>query len=382
MPRRPWALLPGALFLLLIGCAPQAPQGFPGYAPAPGWGPPPMAGPVPMEAPRTRVALLLPLSGGNAPLGQAMQNAATLALFESGDPSLELVPRDTRSSASGASEAARRAMAEGAQAIAGPLTLGETAAVSGVVRGSPVPVFAFTADEAQAGPQVWVMGITPTQQARRMVSAAAQAGARRFALLAPEDAFGQRLASAMRGALSELGLPPPTVQFTAPRGGDMAGPVENLAAAQPDAILLGGGGAFARQAGPAIATAFGPNRPRLLGTVLWANEAGLGSEPSLAGAWFPGADPQGRGRFDGHYAAAFGGPPPRLAGTAYDGAALAARAVREGTAPVGMTFLGADGPMQILPGGVVSRGLAVFALRPGGDPVVVQPAPAPGGAGS
>lgn len=334
-------------------------------------------------APRARVGLLLPLTGGNAPLGAAMQNAATLALFDGGDRGVEILPRDTRGNPAGAAEAARQAVAEGAVAIAGPLTLNETAAVAGALRGGRVPVFAFTADEAQAQPGVWVLGITATQQARRIVQAASEAGARRFALLAPEDAFGTRLGDALRRAAADLGLPPPAIQFMPARGGDVTGPVQSLAAQQPDAILLGGGGALARQAGPAIAAAFAGRPPRILGTALWATEPGLGNEPTLAGAWFPAPDPTGRARFDGAYAGAFGGQAPRLAGTAYDGTALAARAARQGgEAPLGAPFLGADGPLAVMAGGQVARGLAVFQLRPGGEPQMIQPAPLPAGAGS
>ncbi len=332
-------------------------------------------------APRTRVALLLPLSGPQAPLGEAMQNAATLALFEGGDRGVEFLPRDTRSSTSGAAEAARQAVAEGARAIAGPLTLQETSAVSAAMRGQ-VPVFAFTSDEAQAGPATWVLGITPTQQVRRVMQAAMAQGARRFALLAPEDAFGQRLADAMRRAAADAGLPAPVIQFTPARGGDVAAAAAALAGPQPDAVLLGGGGAFARQAAPAIAAAFPARPPRLLGTSLWSTEAGLGNEPALAGALFPGPDPAGRSRFEAAYSGAFGGAPPRTAGVAYDGAALASRAARAGTPPVGEAFMGADGPIQLREGGVLGRGLAVFALRPGGDPQMVEPAPMPGAAGS
>ncbi|MFL1462668.1 penicillin-binding protein activator [Roseococcus sp. DSY-14] len=374
MRRLPWLLG----FLALIGCAPQ-PQGpgFPATGPQARWAPPPMPGDA--AAPRSRVALLLPLSGPQAPLGEAMQNAATLALFEGGDRGVEFLPRDTRSSSAGAADAARQAVAEGARAVAGPLTLQETAAVSAAT-GGQLPVFAFTSDEAQAGPATWVLGITPTQQARRVMQAALGQGARRFALLAPEDAFGQRLADAMRRAAAEAGLPPPVIQFTAARGGDLAGAAEALAAQLPDAVLLGGGGAFARQAAPALATAFGGRPPRLLGTSLWATEPGLGNEPALAGALFPGPDPAGRGRFEAAYAGAFGAAPPRTAGVAYDGAALAARAARAGAPPLGEPFMGADGPIQLRENGVLARGLAVFALRPGADPQLVQAAPA--GAGS
>lgn len=375
MRRLPWVLG----FLALIGCAPQPqPPAFGGPVAQGGYAPPAMPGDT--SAPRTRVGLLLPLTGGQAPLGQAMQNAATLALFEGGDRGVEFLPRDTRSSSSGAAEAARIAVSEGARAIAGPLTLGETAAVTNAVRGQ-VPVFAFTSDETQAGAGTWVLGITPTQQVRRVVQAAMGQGARRFALLSPDDAFGQRLAAALNAAARDAGLPPPAIQFLPGRGGDVAGAAQALASQLPDAVLLGGSGALARQAGPAIAAAFGGRPPRILGTALWATEGALGSEPSLAGAMFPAPDPAGRGRFEQAYMGAFGAPPPRTAGAAYDGAALAARAARGGL-PVGQPFLGADGPIQVREGGQVGRGLAVFALRPGSEPVLVEPAPAPGGAGS
>ena len=44
---------------------------------------------------KIRVALLLPLSGKNAALGQAMLNAAQQAVFDIAPPNFELVPRDT-----------------------------------------------------------------------------------------------------------------------------------------------------------------------------------------------------------------------------------------------------------------------------------------------
>lgn len=329
------------------------------------------------QEPVRRVGLLLPLTGGNAALGQAMLNAAQLALFDQGDRRIELLPRDTRSTAAGAAEAAREAEVQGALALAGPLTLGETAAVA---RATRVPVFAFTSDEAQAGSRVWVLGITPTQQARRVMSAANEQGAQRFGLLAPNDAFGQRLAVAMREAAREAGWPAPVIELVPQRSVEFAAPAEAMRAANVEAVLVGFGGAGARAAAQALAAAGTP--PRILGTVLWGAEPMLGDEPALAGALFPGPDPSGRGRFDAQFEAAFEARASRLAGPAYDAVALAARTAREGTPPVGSAFLGADGPIELSPGGVTRRGLAVFALQPGGQPRLVSPAPLPGGAGS
>jgi len=368
----PWQAALAALLLPLIGCAPQ-PQ--PALRPFPAPVTPFTLPQVPQE-PVRRVALLLPLTGGNAALGQAMLNAGQLALFDQGDRRIEILPRDTRSSAAGAAEAARDAESQGALAIAGPLTLGETAAVARTTR---VPVFAFTSDEAQAGGQVWVLGITPTQQARRVMSAANERGAQRFGLLAPNDAFGQRLASAMREAARQAGWPPPVVELVPQRSVEFAASAQALRAANVEAVLVAFAGAGARAAAQALSEGGSP--PLILGTILWSAEPGLGDEPALAGALFPGPDPSGRNRFDAQFGAAFEARASRLAGPAYDAVALAARTAREGAPPLGAPFLGADGPIQLDPGGVTRRGLAVFALQPGGARLV-SPAPVPGGAGS
>ncbi|EHL97098.1 hypothetical protein HMPREF9946_04418, partial [Acetobacteraceae bacterium AT-5844] len=112
-------------------------------------------------------ALLLPLTGGNAALGQAMLNAAELALFEQGAPGFEFVPRDTGGTAQGAAEAARSAIASGARVLVGPLTSAETTAAASAARASSVPMLPFTNDANQAAPLVWPLGITPAQQMRR-----------------------------------------------------------------------------------------------------------------------------------------------------------------------------------------------------------------------
>jgi ABC-type branched-subunit amino acid transport system substrate-binding protein len=366
-------LLRLALLFPLAACVAQAPPsyGTPGNLP--------QAAPLP-EIPRTRVGLLLPLSGSNRPLGQAMLNAAQLALFDQNDPSVEFLPRDTASSPAGAAQAAQSALGEGARALAGPLTLTETAVVGARARAAGVPVMAFTSDAAQAGSGVWVLGTTPAEQAERVAAAAAEAGARRFGLIAPEDEFGRRLATALRTRLPALGLPAPIVVLQARLGDSAAAARDLVAQAGPeglDAVLLGLGGERARAAAQTLSAAL-PAKPRLLGTVLWAQDPVVAQEPALAEAWFPGPDPATRAGFDQRYQQAFGERPPRLAGVAYDAAALASRAARSGMAPVGEAMLGADGPVRLGPDGIAQHGLAVFAVDPSGEPRLVQPAPIPG----
>ena len=369
--RRRLALL--SLLLPFAACARQVPARL-GAIPYPA---------LPSGA-RERVGLLLPLSGPNRQLGQAMLNAAQMALFDQGDPGIELLPRDTGGTAAGAAEAVRAALGQGARALAGPLTLTETASAAPAVRAGRATMLAFTNDASQAGGGVWVLGLTPAEQAERITAAAAGAGARRFGLLAPADELGRRLSTGMQTRFSALGLPPPVVLLRPPRG-DAAGAARELAGqAGPDgldAVLLGETGASAKAAAAALAAAL-PTPPRFLGTALWTGDTALAGEPALADAWFPAPDPSARAGFESRYMTTFGERPPRIAAVAYDAAALAGRAARIGSPPVGEAMMGADGPIRLLPGGMAQRGLAIFALDASGQPRLIQPAPVPGAAGS
>ncbi|WP_376097410.1 penicillin-binding protein activator [Roseomonas sp. CCTCC AB2023176] len=382
LPRRlARRLLPAVLVLLgLAACAPQPARPVASFG-APGF----------VEPPRARVGLLLPLTGPQAPLGQAMLNAATLALFDAGTPGVEFVPRDTGGSPGIASEAARIALADGARIIVGPLTAAEATAVSAQARGGRVPVLAFTNDGQLAGNGTWVLGVTPAQQVRRLVLAARNAGVRRIALAAPEDAFGQRLASALRTAAPEAGLDPPVI-VTYPAGSPRAAAASQVASQGGEGlglVIIGeSNGARARELASALAAA-GLRAPatRFAGSALWAADPSIGTEAALAGAIFPGPDPGARSGFEGRYQAAFGERPPRLAATAYDAAIIAARAASGGPSaplrlPVGEGVPGADGGLRLLPNGEVQRALAIYAVEPGAEPRPVEAAILPGAAGT
>jgi ABC-type branched-subunit amino acid transport system substrate-binding protein len=384
-PRRALGSLAVTLVLGLAACAPQPPRpSFVGIAP-------PIGGqqPVAPAAPQPqRAALLLPLSGAQAPLGQAMLNASYMALFDEAPGGVEFAPRDTGSTPQGAQAAARAAIADGARVVVGPLTSGEAAMVGPVARAAGVPMLAYTNDAQRAGDGAWVLGTTPQQQVRRIVSAAARQGAQRFAMAAPDSEFGRALASAITGAAADLGLPAPAISLY-PGAADpgMAAGAARSAAGQVDAVLVGEAGERARRfaAGWIAAMPEGQQAPRMLGTALWLGDANLRNEAALGGAWFPGPDGAARARFEARYREAFRETPPRIAAAAYDAAAIAARALRSGTPVDSVTavqhFAGADGPVRLLPGGQTQRGLAVYALTPGGEPLIVDAAPVPGGAG-
>lgn len=369
MPSRLLALVPLGMLVALAACAPQAPIIV---------GAPPSGAPA--DVARTRVALLLPLSGQQAPLGQALQQAAELALFEQNDRRVEFIPVDTGGNAMGAGDAARRAVGLGAVSMVGPLTGAETAGAAPVAQAARLPMLAFTNDSSQARPGVWTLGVTPEQQVRRVMGSAMSAGAQQFGMVAPDDAFGRALAVAMRKTAADFNLPSPAIALFNDRAG-AAGPVAQMsrqANQAIDAVMIGATGFRARELAAAVKAGAQENpRPLLLGHTLWIADAGLANEPALIGALFAAPDERARGVFDARYQQAFGVRPPRIAGVAHDAALMAAglAVAPAGTMPDSTPrFEGVDGPVRLGRDGAVDRGLALYRVSPNGDAVLVEPA--------
>jgi ABC-type branched-subunit amino acid transport system substrate-binding protein len=364
--------------------APPAPPGAPALA-------------TPAEAGPAKVALLVPLSGANAELGQAMLDAAQLALFEVPDDRLTLVPRDTGGNAEGAAKAARAVIGDGARLILGPLLAAEVEAVKPLARDAHLNVIAFSTVTELAGGNTFLMGFLPRQEVVREVGQARDRGLARFAALAPNSPYGHLMADALRDVASASGATMTRVEFYDPRADDTEPAVRRLmpgggasaapdaaAAAAPsfDALLLPEGGARLKQIARQVKEAQSGTKPvQLLGSGLW-DVPDLGNEPALIGGWFAAAAPEARRVFEQHFRAVYGHDPPRLASLGYDAAALAT-ALSRGTGgepfsqqailnPSG--FTGVDGLFRFAPSGLVQRGLAVLEVAPQDD-VVISPAP-------
>ena len=431
--RRTFLLLASGLGLALglAACAQQTPGTYSGFRPPSSLNQGKFApmivpgGPATSYAPLTagggsggsnggqRVAILAPLSGPNAERGQALVNAAQLALSEPGSPPLDV--RDTGGTPDGAAAAAAQAIAAGAGLILGPLTASETAAVAAPARSAGVPVLAFTNDSAQAQPGVWTLGITPGQQVRRLVGSAAAQGKTRFAALLPATQFGAAMSSALSQATAGAGVGSPNIQ-TYDGSGSIRSAVSSLAdyagrrapldaeiraararhdaegrrtaaelAQRPvapppfDALLLA-------DTGDRLATLTSflsyydvdPRSVRVMGPALWA-AAGTRAGSDLNGAQYAAPDPAARSAFDQSYTAKYGAAAPGLADFAYDAAAIARLMAASGGFSAGSLcrpegFAGVDGVLALQPDGQVRRGLAIFEVRRGG-PALVEPAP-------
>lgn len=334
---------------------------------------------IPRDTERNRVALLVPLSGSNAGIGRSIANATMLAVLDTKTEKVRITNYDT---ATGAAAAARRAIAEGAQLILGPLLSEDVRAVAPIARAAGVPIISFSNDASVAGDGVYLLGYAPTQSIDRVVAYAASRGVTNFAGLVPNGLYGQRSSTAFLRSVEDAGGQVLSLQ-TYPRG---AGAITSAVARLNDkapygAVLVADSSASAAAAAPGIKSA-SPG-VHLLGTELWNSETGIGSRTSLDGAWFASVPDTLYRQFAVKYRSRFGAAPYRLASLGYDSVLLTVRISRDWPAgkpfpekrlsdPDG--FAGIDGAFRFASDGVADRALEVQEIR-GGTTVVVSPAP-------
>ena len=159
---------------LLAGCTviPKGAETAPASAPTPTTEP--SASTLPTDDTRHRIALLVPMSGANAAVGQSLANATTMALLDTNASNLRITTYDT---ATGARSAAARAIADGNKLILGPLLADDVDAIVSQTRPANVPLISFSNNTSVAGADVFVMGHIPEQSIERTVRYARARGA-------------------------------------------------------------------------------------------------------------------------------------------------------------------------------------------------------------
>lgn len=342
----------------------------------------------------TRIGLLLPFTASsNAARAEAARilRAAELALFERGDDTLLLMPKDTRGTPEGARQAASAAISDGAELILGPLFSPAVDAAGQIARAQDVPMLAFTTDTRVVGDGVFQLSFPPDEEVRRVTEFAALQGATRYGFIGPASQYGQVAHRAYQRTIDELigkNPEPVEVEIELPIPEDLSEEElaeyevetemrwfeEGLVAAtyydggisamteaaarlatigveeldpaeaarmtglnwQPSlaspfqVVLLPEGGDELRMLAPVLLYEdIDPLLVKFIGTGLW-REPDLLREPALSNGWFAGPDPEARSRFEAVYEGLFDEPPSRLAGLGYDATSLAALFAQEG----------------------------------------------------
>jgi ABC-type branched-subunit amino acid transport system substrate-binding protein len=348
--------------------SPQAPQG------------------ATIGAGEVKAALVLPLSApGNAGLaGQAMRNAAEMALAEFNSPNLQLLVKDDAGTAEAARAGAQQALDQGAEIILGPLFAQSVSFVGQLARSRNVPVIAFSTDANVASNGVYLLSFLPESDVERIVQYASSTGKRSYAALIPDNPYGTVVEAAFKQAVARRNAQIVVLEHYPHDKTAMAAPIRNVAQASARADVLfipDGGDAVPDVVQGLTAAGVSPKRLQLLGTGLW-DDPRIYAAPALDGGWFAAPDGAGYRNFAARYRARYKQDPVRTATLAYDAVALIAALVKSQgaqrfsqqilTNPSG--FSGIDGLFRFRPDGTNERGLAVLRVATAG-PQPISPAP-------
>ena len=331
------------------------------------------------------VGLLLPLSGRGSNLGEAMLNAAQMALFEHFDQETKLIIRDTQGTPEGAHSAVRSVIAEGAGVIVGPLFNTSVRAVAPLTSSASIPMIVFSNDITVAGDGIHVFGFTPEQEVGRMMSFAARQGISCQLAMVPDSGYGRAVAKAFLGRGGQAGSSQNVATFSSD-GSDIAAVVKDLAAEYGvggssgplGCIFIASGGDQLR----AIATRLpyydvDMASVQLLGTALW-RAGGIGEEPALRGGWFAAPARGNLAYFNQGYLTAFGAPPPFRAALAYDAVSVVGELLASLPSSYGINelllddegFQGLQGIFRFKKSGRTDRPLSVYEVTREGFKVV------------
>ena len=341
----------------------------------------PGSGPAPVDPARgVVVALLVPAGSsdqGQQILATSLENAARLAVADLEGVSIDLRVYGTGGRPDRAVEVARQAVAEGAQVILGPVLGPEAAAVGPAVAASGVNVLSFSNNTAVAGGNVFVLGMTFENTARRLLAYAAAQGRSRVMIVAERNARGELARSAIQRAVAGTGA---SIVATETYEFSQSGIVNALPAIAATARSSGAQALFFTDdtagALPILSQLLPDNRIahpqfQFIGLTRWDIPPASLQLRGLQEGWFALPDPGLYGRFEARYQAAHGTAPHPIAGLAYDGVAAIGALLRTGQADAlsraaltqGSGFAGVNGIFRLMPDGTVQRGLAVAAIR-------------------
>lgn len=394
--------------------------------PAPKTAPEPITIPIPApeedlpvisEKHHYDIAALLPLSGPSADLGQQILQGTEIALYRYGKDHQNIRVYDTQGRRFTAIQAAKDAISDGADIVIGPLFSHSTAAVIPLVQDRDIPLISFSNNNAlieTASPStpVYILGVTPKEELRQLIEIGIFSGFENFALIAPDDDYGQQIHQDMQQLLSSSPARFARAMLYDPTSIDFSEPVQNISdyrarrIAYKDEVqrlkdsgieddkeiqrLLDYKETFGSMPFDAIILiTYDDNSLRTLAAQLeyyevepetvqymglrqWQNFTNLHAEPSLRGSWFVGLDPRYTKQFDQLHQQIYQEPASFFAGLGFDAVAMLTHFESAGVDPMPLALQqrqgiqGATGTYRLEQDGTVSRKMSLFEITPRG----------------
>ncbi|HEY0685538.1 MAG TPA: penicillin-binding protein activator [Steroidobacter sp.] len=176
----------------------------------------------------TQIALILPLSGRQQAAGMAVRDGFLAALLQQ-EASRRPLLNVYDSAEMGATTAYRRAVADGAQFVVGPLTKDEVTAIATSGETSVLTLaLNQTNDNVSPPPMLFQFSLDPEEEARQVAQRVTADGRMRGLVLLPNNDWGQRVFRAFDTELKTLGGQIAGMKFYDPSARDYSQPITEL----------------------------------------------------------------------------------------------------------------------------------------------------------
>ena len=335
------------------------------------------------------VALLVPQSSdGTAQIAADLENAARLAAAQLDDLEIDLRVYDTAGDATVAASVAQQAVDDGAKIIIGPLYAEAANAAGNAVADDGINVLSFSNNTTIAGGNVFVLGKTFDNTARRIVSFAAEQGKERAMVIHSDRIDGQMGLNAFQSAAAETNLRIVSAQSFELTQESVVNTVPLIRASAEiedvDTLFLtsSSAGALPLLAQLLPEAGLDPANVQHVGLTRWDIPSQTLELNGLQSGWFAVPDLTRTENFSAQFQEQFGNRPHQLASLAFDGIAAIGALAQAGfddiltrealTQPSG--FQGVDGIFRLKDDGTNERGLAIATVQDK-QVIIIDPAP-------
>ena len=369
------------------------------------------------------IAVLLPLSGQNAPVGETIRASVMAAVLSNAPSNLSVSFFDTNSDDIKATF--NQALETSPSVIIGPV-FADNARTIRDIKPNDLPVLSFTSDASALGNGVITMALMPTNGVEATLREMSADKIKNFIIFAPDTQSGHLMAGAAKSASDTYNINLGGVYFYQESNTDSIketaksaslndartaahtharivlsdiltneqlnileksnlnnqleklSKTETIGAIPYDGILfLGNGGDTQTLVSFLRYYNVSANDARMYGTTMW-DGSNLASDITMSGAKFATL-PQTKTDFNTLYEQISGTTGNRLASFGYDATNIAIGMIYSSTTPTAYLFnpsgyIGTDGLFKIRPTGDNERALRILQLNASGTPIEIKPA--------
>ncbi|MFC1659128.1 penicillin-binding protein activator [Pseudomonadota bacterium] len=366
-----------------------------------------------------KIGMLVPLSGQHEKIGEMLFNSAQLAVFESKNKNLVLVPFDTKATSFGAIEAMKNAVADEVDVVIGPLFTTSAKAIINIANEKDITVLSFSNNQELMDNGIYLMGFSPEQEIERIVSYTILENKVDFVGLVPNNKYGASISKILKDTISKKDGNLIKVEYYSPDGkgidknigkindayGIMARvydeyeqerqlaieegrPVEEVKfiveeedKIYPSVVLIPESGKKLNYIIEKLGTHNKNNEAyQYIGTSQWDTYSTF-TNKNLVNSWFVAPDPEKYNKFEKKFYATYGTFPIRIASIPYDAVMVIDEVVNKdkdyliskATLTKHNGFKGVDGKFRFLTNGLVQRMFTVLRVDEGGIEIIDEP---------